>query len=62
MGHGLVGHLVNDGAIVYLTDIHDDKLAAVEGKVPGVNLVKPEAVFMSVDMDVYSPCALGVQQ
>ena len=58
VGHGLVGHLVNDGAIVYLTDIHDDKLAAIKAEFPGINLVKPDAIY-DVDMDVYSPCALG---
>ncbi len=58
VGHGLVGHLVNDGAIVYLTDIHDDKLAAIKAEFPSINLVKPDAIY-DVDMDVYSPCALG---
>jgi len=58
VGRGLVGHLVNDGATVYLTDIHDDKLAAVKAEYPGITVVKPDDVY-DLDVDVYSPCALG---
>ncbi len=58
VGAALVGHLVKDGAVVYLTDIHDDKLAAVKKAHPAVALVKPDEVY-DLDMDVYSPCALG---
>lgn len=58
VGHGLVGHLVKAGATVYLTDIHDDKLAAIKAEFPGIHLVKPDEIY-DVDMDVYSPCALG---
>lgn len=58
VGHGLVGHLVNDGAQVHLTDIHDDKLAAIKAEFPSITVVRPEEIY-DVDMDVYSPCALG---
>jgi len=58
VGRYLVGHLVQEGAIVYLTDIHDDKLAAIKAEHPAVNIVKPDAIY-DVDMDIYSPCALG---
>lgn len=58
VGAALVGHLVKDGAVVYLTDIHDDKLAAVKKAHPAVALVRPDEVY-DLDMDVYSPCALG---
>ena len=58
VGAALVGHLVKEGAIVYLTDIHDDKLAAVKKAHPAITLVKPEEVY-DLAIDVYSPCALG---
>ncbi|MEO8588069.1 MAG: Glu/Leu/Phe/Val dehydrogenase dimerization domain-containing protein [Flavobacteriales bacterium] len=58
VGRGLVGHLVKDGATVYLTDIHDDKLAAIKAEYPGITLVKPDEIY-DLDVDVYSPCALG---
>ncbi|MCC6840243.1 MAG: Glu/Leu/Phe/Val dehydrogenase [Flavobacteriales bacterium] len=58
VGRNLVGHLLKEGATVYLTDIHDDKLAAVKAAHPAVNLVKPDEL-LDLDMDIYSPCALG---
>lgn len=58
VGKGLVALLVKDGAQVYLTDIHDDKLAAIKAEFPSITLVKPDAIY-DVDMDIYSPCALG---
>ncbi len=58
VGRYLTGHLVEEGAIVFLTDIHDDKLAAIKAEYPAVNIVKPDAIY-DVDMDIYSPCALG---
>ncbi|MBP6311222.1 MAG: Glu/Leu/Phe/Val dehydrogenase [Flavobacteriales bacterium] len=58
VGHGLVGLLVKDGATVYITDIHDDKLAAFKSEFPSINVVKPDEIY-DLDMDIYSPCALG---
>lgn len=58
VGRGLVGHLVKEGAQVFLTDIHDDKLAAIKAEFPSITLVKPEEIY-DVAMDIYSPCALG---
>ncbi len=58
VGKGLVDFLVKDGATVYLTDIHADKLAAIKAEHPSVTIVEPEAIY-DVDMDIYSPCALG---
>lgn len=58
VGRHLVGHLIKDGATVYLTDIHDDKLAAIKAEHPAVNIVKPDAI-LALDVDIYSPCALG---
>ena len=58
VGKGLVALLVKDGATVFLTDIHDDKLAAIKAEFPAITLVKPDAVY-DLDVDIYSPCALG---
>ena len=58
VGKGLVDFLVKDGATVYLTDIHADKLAAIKAEHPSVTIVEPESIY-DVDMDIYSPCALG---
>ncbi|HPF89791.1 MAG TPA: Glu/Leu/Phe/Val dehydrogenase dimerization domain-containing protein [Flavobacteriales bacterium] len=58
VGKGLVALLVKDGASVFLTDIHDDKLAAIKAEFPAITLVQPDAIY-DVDMDIYSPCALG---
>jgi leucine dehydrogenase len=58
VGHALVGHLVKEGAQVFLTDIHPEKLAAIKAEFPVITLVDPEVVY-DVDVDIYSPCALG---
>ncbi|MFZ1618365.1 MAG: Glu/Leu/Phe/Val dehydrogenase dimerization domain-containing protein [Flavobacteriales bacterium] len=58
VGRYLVGHLLDAGATVYLTDIHEDKLAAIKKDRPTVNIVAPADV-LALDVDIYSPCALG---
>lgn len=58
VGRYLVGHLVKDGAKVFLTDIHPEKLEAIKAEFPGIELVAPDAVY-DLDVDIYSPCALG---
>ncbi|MBK7382153.1 MAG: Glu/Leu/Phe/Val dehydrogenase [Flavobacteriales bacterium] len=58
VGKGLVTLLVKEGASVFLTDIHDEKLAAVRAEFPTITLVKPEVIH-DLDVDIHSPCALG---
>lgn len=58
VGRHLTGLLIKDGATVFLTDIHDDKLAAIKALHPEVTIVKPDTI-PSIDVDIYSPCALG---
>lgn len=58
VGKGLASLLVKDGAHVFLTDIHDDKLAAIKADLPSITIVKPDEVY-DLDVDIYSPCALG---
>lgn len=58
VGRYLVGHLISEGAQVFLTDIHDDKLAAIKAEYPSITLVKPDDIY-DLDVDIYAPCALG---
>jgi leucine dehydrogenase len=58
VGHALVGHLVKEGAQVFLTDIHAEKLAAIKAEFPSITIVDPTEVY-DLDVDIYSPCALG---
>lgn len=58
VGHALVAHLVKEGAMVFLTDIHTEKLASIKVEFPAVTIVDPKDIY-DVDMDIYSPCALG---
>jgi len=58
VGRGLAALLVKDGAQVFITDIDEDKLAAIKVEIPEVNIVKPDAIY-DLDVDIYAPCALG---
>ncbi len=58
VGRHLAAHLVKDGARVYITDIHEEKLAAVKAELPAVEVLAPASVY-DLEMDIYSPCALG---
>ncbi len=58
VGIHLVDLLVKEGAKVMISDIHDDKIEAVCAKHPAVEVVAADQVY-DVDMDIYSPCALG---
>src|SRR5690606_21638464 len=55
-GHHLVRHLLKRGAIVYLSGIHEDKLAGVKAEHPAGELVKPDGVI-GLDVGNYCPCA-----
>ena len=57
VGATLVDLLKKEGAHVMISDIFEDKIAAVV-KEHQVEVVPIENVY-SVDMDIYSPCALG---
>ncbi len=58
VGHALVGYLVAEGAMVYLTDIHEEKLSIIKAEYPAITIVAPDKVY-DLDVDIYSPCALG---
>ena len=53
----LASHLVEVGAELIVTDIHDDALQRAAG-LPRTSLVSPDAIY-DADCDVFAPCALG---
>lgn len=57
VGQYLVELLVKEGAKVMISDIHEDKIAATRTK-HSVEVIDPQDVY-DVNMDIYSPCALG---
>jgi valine dehydrogenase (NAD+) len=59
VGRQLVGHLLDDGAEVVVTDVSEMALAAVRTAHPEVALVDDAATLAAADIDVYAPCALG---
>ena len=56
VGSTLVQHLVNEGAKVFITDLNEEKVAAV-AKQYGVQVYSGD--IYSADVDIYAPCALG---
>ncbi len=57
VGEHLVEHLVKEGAVVYINDIYDDRIAAIAGRFK-VTAVNTDEVY-DLDCDIYAPCALG---
>ncbi|MTI88592.1 MAG: Glu/Leu/Phe/Val dehydrogenase [Balneolaceae bacterium] len=50
-------HAAGEGAKLYLCDIYDEKANALAEEV-GAEVVAPEAIY-GLDVDIYTPCALG---
>lgn len=57
VGSYLIGYLNKEGAEVMVSDIFEDKLAAVSRDYK-VTVLDPNDVY-GADMDIYAPCALG---
>jgi leucine dehydrogenase len=57
VGHTLVGHLTKSGAKVFVTDINKANLEAT-AKEFGATVVELDEIY-DLDVDIYSPCALG---
>ncbi|MEB2784579.1 Glu/Leu/Phe/Val dehydrogenase dimerization domain-containing protein [Algoriphagus persicinus] len=57
VGTHLIEYLIKEGANVLITDIFEDKLQAV-AKSTGAQVVDPHVLY-DLEMDIYSPCALG---
>jgi leucine dehydrogenase len=58
VGEYLVEHLANEGAVIKITDIFEDRLKEVAKKYKGVEVIDVNDVY-NQEMDIYSPCALG---
>lgn len=58
VGQYLVGHLIEDGAKVYISDINETKIQQTLEKFRSVEVVAGNAIF-DLEMDIYAPCALG---
>ena len=56
VGEPLVGMLVDAGAVVTVSDVVSERVEALERKY-GVTSTAPDDI--GIDVDVYSPCALG---
>jgi valine dehydrogenase (NAD+) len=58
VGLHLVGHMLDEGASVVVTDVDERAIARVRGAHPEVDAVEPDAI-PGTEMDIYAPCALG---
>ncbi|MEV6131657.1 Glu/Leu/Phe/Val dehydrogenase dimerization domain-containing protein [Streptomyces violaceusniger] len=59
VGHHLVGHLLEDGAEVVVTDVRGESVDRVLARHPRVRAVRDTDALIRDDLDVYAPCALG---
>ncbi len=57
VGHALCRALAEAGALLVVTDIHDDSVQKVVAEL-GADPVAPEAIY-DAQVDVFAPCALG---
>jgi leucine dehydrogenase len=58
VGQYLVGHLVNEGAQVFITDIDQQKISQTVEAHHSVEVIDAHGLF-DMEMDIYAPCALG---
>ncbi|MBL7717856.1 MAG: Glu/Leu/Phe/Val dehydrogenase [Flavipsychrobacter sp.] len=58
VGQYLVGHLVDAGAKVYISDINEARIKETTDKFRAVEVINNADIF-NLDMDIYAPCALG---
>jgi valine dehydrogenase (NAD+) len=59
VGGHLVGHLIEDGAQVVVTDVSEEAVSRITAAHPQVEVVSDTDALVRSDLDVYSPCALG---
>lgn len=57
VGEALVAYLTNEGAIVTITDINEEKLYAV-GSAYGATVYTGQNLYAE-EVDIYAPCAMG---
>jgi len=59
VGRHLVRHLIEDGAGVVITDVHQPSIDALRDEFPQVQAVVSTDELVASPLDVYAPCALG---
>ena len=59
VGKHLVRHLIEDGATVVVTDVHQPSVDQVRDELPQVTSVATTEALVASPLDVYAPCALG---
>ena len=59
VGSQLVGHLLQDGALVVVTDVSEQAVDRLRLRHPGVQVAPGTGALLAADLDVYAPCALG---
>ncbi|WP_320774924.1 Leu/Phe/Val dehydrogenase [Streptomyces sp. CRN 30] len=60
VGHHLVGHLLEEGAEVVITDVREESVRRVLERHPSVVAVADtDTLIRTEGLDVYAPCALG---
>ena len=59
VGKHLVGHLVEEGAEVVVTDPYEPAVAALREAHPSITVVADTDALIRERLDVYAPCALG---
>lgn len=58
VGYHLIENLLAEGARIYASDISESKLDEIRKDFPEVTIVSPEEIY-GLDVDVFSPCAMG---
>jgi valine dehydrogenase (NAD+) len=59
VGSWLIGHVLDDGADVVVTDVDPAAVERVQARFPQVKAVPDTATLVRTPHDVYAPCALG---
>jgi valine dehydrogenase (NAD+) len=59
VGSWLVGHLVDEGADVVVTDVDPAAVERLQARHPAVRAVADTAALVATPHEVYAPCALG---
>ena len=59
VGSWLVGHLMDEGADVVVTDVAPAAVERLQVRYPAVRAVADTAALIATPHDVYAPCALG---
>jgi valine dehydrogenase (NAD+) len=59
VGHILVGHLLESGAQVVISDVAPQAIERTRAAYPGVEVLADADTLIRSDIDVFAPCALG---